>query len=177
MNKKELLTPFLLVGLGLAFAFVAFAVFLSNGRSKKWVARKMKIGALLLTISAAASCDPFITTCYDMPPPPNTMWVNGLTENGLELFLDTSHVITGTVEERQSENFSFSISNAENTKVQADSILPVDGKFDNYTEEFKIELDTNMLPGTYLLKLFDVSIDKQTEYTPRQEFNLVIKEN
>jgi hypothetical protein len=177
MNKKELIAPFLLIGLGLAFTIICFAVFLSNGKSKKWLARKMKVGALLLTLNSVASCEPFITTCYDMPAPPNSMWMNGMTESGIEILLDTSNVIYGSVEERQSEEFSFSIYSAENVKIQADTIIAVDGKFDNYSEEFKIELDTNILPGNYSLKLFDVSLERQAESTPRQEFNLIIKEN
>lgn len=177
MNKREITIPILVILLTLLFAVISVAVFLTNGKSEKWVARKMKIGALLLTLNSVSSCEPFITTCYDMPPPPNTMWVNGLTENGIELNTDTSHIIFGTIEERQSEDFSFAVYTDENIKFQADTIISVDGKFDNYSEEFKIELDTNILPGNYALKLYDVSMDKQGESYPRQEYNLVIKEN
>ena len=175
MNKKELITPFILVGLGLAFTVVSVAVFLSNGKSKKWVARKMKIGAILLTLTSAVACDPLITTCYDMPAPPNSMWMNGFTENGLELMLNTSNVLTGTIDERQSEKFSFAILDSTTKMVQNGLLIPVDGKFDTYSENFQIEIDTNISSGAYLLKLYDVDIEGQKNSIPRQEFNLLIK--
>jgi len=176
MSKKEITTPVLLIGLGLAFTIVSFAVFLSNGKSKKWVARKMKIGALLLTLSSAA-CNNLITTCYDMPAPPNTINIYPNTENGIEIMLDTGNVIQGIIYECTGENFSFAIQNSNNQIVQSDLLIPMDGAFDNYTEEFKIQIDTHIGAGTYMLKLFDVEIAGQAEAVPKQEINLLIKSN
>jgi len=51
MNKKEFLIPFIFIGLSSAFLFISAMVYFSDGKSKKWVARKMKIGGLLLTLS------------------------------------------------------------------------------------------------------------------------------
>ena len=56
MNKKEIVIPLMVIGLTLLFAGICVAVFLTNGKSKKWVARKMKIGGMLLTLTAA-SCN------------------------------------------------------------------------------------------------------------------------
>ncbi len=176
MNKKEIITPILAIGLGLAFAIVSFAVFISKGKSKKWVARKMKIGGLLLTLTFTA-CDQLVRTCYDMPAPPNTITIYPNTQNGIELMLDTGNVITGIINEWQGENFSFNIENTNNQIVQSDLLIPIDGKFDNYTEEFKIEIDTNLITGTYLLKLYDVDIAIQANTIPKQEINLLIKNN
>lgn len=176
MNKKEIITPILVIGLGLTFAIISFAVFLSKGKSKKWVSRKMKIGAMLLTLSSAA-CNNLITTCYDMPAPPNTINIYPNVENGIELMLDTGNVIQGIIYERQGENFSFTIENANNQMVQSDLLVPIDGVFDNYNEEFKIEVDTNIVTGTYALKLFDVGIAAQADAVPKQEINLLIKSN
>ncbi len=91
MYKEELIAPFLLIGLGLAFSIVCFAVFLTNGKSKKWIARKMKIGGLLLTISLFSCSENrnqavLITSCYDI--------VNSSPEV-YEIEIDSNRIIYG----------------------------------------------------------------------------------
>ncbi|HPF00935.1 MAG TPA: hypothetical protein PKY63_09735 [Bacteroidales bacterium] len=51
MSKKNIVYAFLIF-IGLAFAVVSIMVYFTKGRSKSWIAYKMKIGALLLTITA-----------------------------------------------------------------------------------------------------------------------------
>jgi hypothetical protein len=176
MDKKEFYTPVLIVGLSLAFVLVSLMVWFSKGKSARWVARKMKIGGLLLTLSASA-CNPSssFVTCYDMPAPPNSIWMNGISENGLEIMLDTSNLVTGIINNRQGETFSFAIQSSDDQVVQSDSLIPLDGKFDNSTENFKIEIDTNITAGNYLLNLYDVELDQQSTVYPRLQFILLIK--
>jgi hypothetical protein len=64
LNKKNTLFIFL-VFIGIAFAFVSFMVFICDGKSKRWILYKMKIGGLLLTITAvSAGCRVRQGTCY-----------------------------------------------------------------------------------------------------------------
>ncbi len=175
MNKKEIFIPFLVVGLTLLFAGISFAVFITNGKSKSWVARKMKIGGLLLTITAA-SCHTGggEVTCYDTVAS-NSIWMNAHGEKGIELNLDTSNVLFGRISGVQGSDFSFCITDEKGKKVQKSELIPADGKFDNFDETFKIELNKNTLPGTYQLKLFAVSVNAQDSVQPQNQLPLIIK--
>ena len=96
MDKKEILSPILIAGLSLVFIFISFAVFITNGKSKKWVARKMKIGGILLTLTAASCNGGGEVTCYDVAET-NSMWINNTTANGIELKLDTGNILNGSI--------------------------------------------------------------------------------
>ncbi len=173
MNKKETFVPFLVIGLSMLFAFISIAVFLTNGKSKKWIARKMKIGGLLLTLTAA-SCNwgGGRVTCYDVAEI-NAMWINNTSANGIELNLDTGNVLNGTISSIQGKDFSFSVSDSLGRKYQKGSIL-----FDsltNFTENFKIALDKSLKPGKYTIKLFTTSQAGQDTIQPKREFDLIVK--
>jgi len=63
--EKNNITFLAVAALGIAFGFWAFMVFLSRGKNAKAIARKMKFGALLLTLNAAVTCTPQQPTCYE----------------------------------------------------------------------------------------------------------------
>lgn len=173
MNKKEVITPIIAIGLSLLFAIICIAVFMSNGKSKKWVARKMKIGGMLLGLTAV-SVGSGCVTCYDMPSEGNIIRFDNLSGYELEINLDTGNVITGTVYERIASDFSFSIEDSLEQKFQSGPILPIDGKFDNYEEQIKIELDNNLSAGKYFLKVFATDTLQQANSYPINGFSIII---
>jgi hypothetical protein len=173
MNKKELFIPFLAIGLGLAFAFVSCAVFLSNGKSKKWIARKIKVGGLLLTITAISCNGSQQVTCYDVAET-NSMWINNTSQNGIEIRLDTGNVLNGTISTKQGNDFSFQVSDSAGTKFQK-GMIKLEKDTVSYSEKFKLELDKNLKPGNYLLKLFAAKPESQDTIDPKRNFSLIIK--
>ncbi len=66
--KKEILIPALLLILGLVFIIINIIVYVSKGNS--WlIGKKLKVGALILTLTGVFSCgSPPKPTCYEMPP-------------------------------------------------------------------------------------------------------------
>jgi len=173
MNKKELLVPFVVIGLGLAFAYVSFAVLMSNGKSKKWVARKIKIGGLLLTLTAASCNGAGQVTCYDVAEI-NSMWMENTSQNGIEIKLDTGNVIKGNISTIQGEDFSFQVSDSVGTNYQK-GLIRFEKDTVSYNEKFYIELDKGLKPGTYNLKLFDVKPAGQDSIQPKRNFRLIVK--
>jgi len=149
--------------------------FLSNGKSKKWISRKMKIGGLLLTLTAA-SCNGGggEVMCYDTVEI-NSMWMHANGQNGIEIMLDTNNVLIGSISETYGSEFSFAVIDKDENKIQAGNIIPVDGKFNDFRENFKIELNKNLNPGDYALKLFTTGIGGQDTISPRNNFKLIIK--
>ena len=160
MNKKELLIPFIAFGLTLAFAFVSFAVILSNGGSKKWIARKMRLGGLLLTLSYV-SCgnnhfgddeqfDQF-RTCYDI----------AFGNNKIEIEKDTNNVIYGSIGRISDEDLSFSIVDERNKIRQKENILTMTYMPDPYSKEFAIEINKNLGTGRYQFNLYNCKTEEQ----------------
>jgi len=174
MTKKEILVPLLVVGLTILFAGVCIAVFFSNGKSKKWVARKMKIGGLLLTLTAASCNGGGEVMCYETVAP-NSMWIEGTRLDSIEISLDTNNVLNGQISSLDGTDFSFRVSDTNKTVMQRGNLLPSDGKFDQFNEAFKIELDKNLQPGTYLLNLYAADISAQDSAYAQNQLNLVIK--
>jgi hypothetical protein len=174
MEREDFYIPLFVILLSLLFAGISFAVYLTNGKSKKWVALKMKIGGLLLTLSAVSCNGGGEVSCYDTVAT-NSMWFDAQGEKGIKLNLDSNNLIFGRISAAQGSNFSFSLSDDQGKKVQSGLLLPVDGKFDAFDEAFKIEMDKNTTPGTYQLKLYAAAINSQDTIKPQTQIQLLVK--
>jgi hypothetical protein len=174
MNKKEILVPFIVLALTLLFLGVCVIAFLANGKSKKWIARKMKIGGLLLTLTAV-SCNGGggEVTCYDVAET-NAMWINNTSQNGIEVKLDTGNILNGTISTVEGKDFSFLISDSSGTKFQKGQIVLIKDTT-GYSENFKIELAKNLKPGKYKLMLYASKAERQDSVGFKRNFNLMIK--
>lgn len=173
MNKKKILTPFLLVCFGTFFILVCLAVFISGGKSKKWIARKMKIGGFLLsltTITTGAGC----ITCYDMPEP-LLVSIDGSNGYEVEIKPDTGNILTGVLYMPRVKNFSFAISDIDGQNKQTDRLNPSDGEFGENTESFYLEIDKTIPFGNYHLKMFDCDTPMLNNAIPFKTFYLKIK--
>lgn len=177
MNKRELILPILVIGLAILFATTCVAVVLSNGKSKKWLARKMKLGALLLTLTAA-SCnggnDDDMVTCY-VEPMANDFEIENVTNDTVNVKLYSKNVLEGTIYNIQGENFSYALFDSENKNASTGRIMISDGKIDKNRESFNLPLDKTLRPGYYTLKLYSSGIDGQDADYPQRTYVLDIK--
>lgn len=168
MIKKEVLIPIALAGLGIVFSIILLAVFISRGKSEFWVSKKMKIGAVIISLSSFAvqqSCVP--VTCYE-PAMPDQMYITTNSQGEIIMNLNDSTVIRGILYERQSIEFSFNIADTlkSDSIIQKGEILPVDGNFDESNEDFYLKINSNIAEGTYLLKLFNTNRAMQDSLYP-----------
>ncbi|MPM05919.1 hypothetical protein SDC9_52214 [bioreactor metagenome] len=82
MSKKNIVYAFLIF-IGLAFVVVSIMVFFTKGKSKSWIAYKMKIGALLITITAISDgCRVENARCYYKIPDTDTKEINAGVATG-----------------------------------------------------------------------------------------------
>lgn len=169
MNKKELIIPFILVGLGLAFTVISFAVFLTNGKSKKWVARKMKIGGLLLTFSLFSCSENrnYVVssmTCY--------MVISDIP-SAFEIEIDSNRIIYGNMSRRYGD-FSYSLVDNQGIIVQKSKLFPKRYMSDPENQDFLIEVDQKLKKGKYNLKLYNCELKEQdsTESIHEHEIQL-----
>ena len=157
MNRK------FIVGISLGFLFLAFGtvslLVILTKRHPYFVGKKLRIGALILSISGASTgC--FTTTCY-APVPTNNFHVDqAINANDSILIRKSfSDTITGTISERRGNTFSYAIFDSSKNIVQKDNIQPLDGTYDEDIEEFKIGCGPLIHPGKYDLKFYHAPKD------------------
>jgi hypothetical protein len=72
MLKKELFFPVFAAILGIVFILICIAVWLNKGKNPALLRRKLRIGALILSLTAVASCSSPQVSCYELPPVKDT---------------------------------------------------------------------------------------------------------
>jgi hypothetical protein len=152
VNQKELSSIAAIAALSIIFATACFFLSLHRGKSAYWLRQKMKIGALILSLSASVQqgCLP-VTTCYD---PVVTDYIHiETTEGEINLNLPQDSIIKGNISQRESELFEFSLEKSDSL-LQKGELLPVDGEFDESEEEFTIQVRSDLPEGKYSLGIF-----------------------
>lgn len=164
MDKRELLTPLVFVGLALAFAVVSALVYLSRG-NPGMVRRKLRLGAALLTLTAAANgCG--TAMCYDVAMS-NEFSLSDIKPDGaVHVSLPDSNQISGTIYQRQGDRFSFQLVDAKEAEVQRADIVAQDGAFDENMEEFMLAIRQDLAAGTYRLRFYVAAKEDQATVEP-----------
>jgi len=178
MDKKEFTVTILVIGLSILFTVVSLALFISRGKSKFWTAKKMKLGALLLTVSALtsmSSCkggdeDNIRVSCYEMVERTNVVYIENFHET---VNLKETKVLNGIIEYRSSEIYSYSLKNdSDSTFLSRELLIPKDGSFDDTTEQFSIHLNNDLVPGSYTLSFYDTGRDSTSRSIADYHFNI-----
>jgi hypothetical protein len=154
MEQKRIISPLLLAGLFAAFAFVCLIVYFRKGKTEKWVARKMKLGATILAIAGITTGCPPVITCYD-PMPQNLFNFDKIDSSDYSVLADLpdDSIVTGKIYGRTYDKFSFEIFSADSKSIQKGDVLPSDGKFDQPDEDFRIIIDPKIDTGKYHLNI------------------------
>ncbi|MEN8251316.1 MAG: hypothetical protein ABFS32_20460 [Bacteroidota bacterium] len=164
MDKKDWYVPILVIGLSAVFVIVSLAVFLTKGKSSYWLSKKLKIGGLIISLTAITQ-QACTSSCYD-PIPPNNFTVDDVYQydnDTVNIDFAVTNKLTGVIHQRNGEDFSFNlIDNLQSDTVQRDDIMPLDGKYDNTTEEFEIVLEPSLPSGSYNLNLYETKVSEQT---------------
>jgi hypothetical protein len=172
MTKEDLISPLLLAGIGLAFVFVSFMVWFSKGKSAKWVARKMKIGSILLSLTWFSCNYPPtktaipILSCYMIQLP--------VEHTITSVEIDSNGVIYGSLENYY-DNLSYSIADTngiilKREKIFARTYMSLPG-----SKEFIIQLDNNLKNEKCVFKLYECNPNEQdtTKEFFLQELNII----
>jgi hypothetical protein len=167
--KRSILLTIAVAAIAVAFAVICFLVTVTHGHPLL-VKSKLKMGALLLTLGWFSSgCNnPFRPTisCYSPLPSDviqvkNATYIDGLRHGLVTYDRTAGNDVTGSIEERHLESFSFAISDtAENAAlIQKEDLIPLDGTLDESSEEFALTISDSIPAGRYLLHLFPFSAD------------------
>jgi len=161
-----------MIGLSIAFAIVVVGVYLTRGKSKFWISKKMLIGSFLLSLTSVVnqSC----ITCYEPAQPNQIVFDNTDYSSTIIININEKTKLTGIIYDRESKEFSFNVTNLLKTDtIQVGNIIPSDGKFDENTEDFYLELSKDLPANEYILNLYD---RKQAEQVyPVSTYRLSVK--
>jgi len=175
MKVKALITPLLIIVLSFAFITVIVGVYLTKGKARFWISKKMLIGSLLLSLTSVInqSCN-VGNSCYD-PNVPNQISMDNSDNTGIiQIDKKTGNKLTGILYDRSGQEFSFNIKDTLNSDtLQIGRIIPLDGAFNESTEEVFIELDSNVLISECILNLYDRKESEQL--SPVATYQLKIK--
>lgn len=177
MQKNEYLVPVGIVLLSIVFSVVCFMVFISKGKSAYWISRKMRVGGLLLTLTALMnlnhSCDrdkknaPMVN-CYDVMP---EMYISLEKDT---VYMNNSNLITGSVYGYSDNTFSYNITDTSSTiSLQKGLLVAKDGQFNGDTEAFEIALDSSLKTGRYVMKVFSSPVEDQISPIDVHYFEIV----
>lgn len=155
MQDKENLTPIAIIILTCLFVIISAAVYLTKGKSKFWIAKKIKIGAMLLTVSSIVPSCSCYDDSYEYPMIPSFSITTSDFNDVPSVNLNVDNTIKGTINDRTGTEFYFSLTDTLYTDtLQYEKILPLDGAFDSDKENFMIEIDENTNSGLYSLNFY-----------------------
>ncbi|MDD3626459.1 MAG: hypothetical protein PHV06_04000 [bacterium] len=178
MKKNYFIFGYLLL-LSLLFIMISFLLWLTGGKNSRLLGQKLRFGALIISLTAAASCSGppgGEVTCYKQVPDNSFRVISSREDSGRYIIQGKKDSkITIHLYQRTGEDFSYSILDEERKIMQTGKLLPVDGKFDSSKEDFEIVLEKDLKEGYYKLQFFDLSKSNQDEEAPKAIFDLVVK--
>ncbi|MCX6152833.1 MAG: hypothetical protein NT007_01600 [Candidatus Kapabacteria bacterium] len=154
MKIKDIYTPIVLIAAGAAFIFILILVFLTNGRSRKLIASKLRIGAFLLSFGwLVTSCS--TPTCYAPAEPENSIRIlpkKGNSSNELYNYL-SGDTLSGYIHEPTFYFYSFQLVDSASKQIKQAGELIIDSTL--YHEKmFHFILGSNLTQGTFEINYF-----------------------
>lgn len=173
MTKNPLKLSLLLFAFA-AFAAICFYLWMKRGKHKKAVSLKMRLGAFLISALGIVNTGCPVVNCYDVPEY-DMMYLNTIDYDTIHVDYSSSNNLYGEISNRKSDQFSFVITNANNSTVfQIEDIQAADGKMDDNYESFNLSIDS-IPSGNYRLQLLLGPASAYPENTyQKQDYNLKI---
>jgi hypothetical protein len=179
MEKKSIL-PLALFFAGASFLIISLLLFFFKS-NKKLLARKFKLGGIILTLSGSiSSCQP-VVTCYEPIPPSDEIYLNYQHYNSdsgyFEFDRTKDSLLAGNVENVHSGTYSYRIITQNEILLQGDNIQAADSAFDTYSEEFQIPVSDSISEGKYHILFYDKNYSEASKSpeTAKNQYSLRIK--
>ncbi len=104
-----------------------------------------------------------VVVCYYIAPINDEISINNIFSNGaIQLNLNETNIISGSISNRKSSEFSFRLATKKDEKpLQIGNINADDGSFDETKEEYSIEIDKSTPKGEYIIYFYNVNVKNQ----------------
>jgi hypothetical protein len=156
--KKELYIPLILIGLSVAFVVVSFLVWITRGNDSL-LKKKLRIGGFILLLSGAAvgcKCD---SSCYIVARENQFIVEDQYIGGRLALDMSETNKLTGLVSNYTSKNLWYLIEDHNDNEIQRGAVEPLDGAFDEHSEDFEILVRIDIPTGEYKLEFYMIEDD------------------
>ncbi len=177
--KKEILIPLLVFVLSIAFIIISFMVFVTKGKRYYFIKQKLKLGGLILTLSAIFNTNAIIAKgdmvkCYKKVAS-NSITLNYDYSKGfIEYSIAKAAPLKGNIQDVTKDEFSFRIVKKDtNEVVLSDDIILNNAKINNYSEQFEIVLK-DIEEGEYIVQIFKVKKENQTDSNYNRTYPLKV---
>ncbi|MBO4371766.1 MAG: hypothetical protein J5826_02430 [Bacteroidales bacterium] len=175
MNKDYLapLAVFALVFVGAAFLIVSAFVWISRGKSSFWTSKKLKLGAIILTLNSLiisgcmSGC--YQTTCYDTADP-QVMCYDMPATNVVRIEHDSlnnvvqDNKIKGYVSEPDHEEYAYAIVKDRTNDTLQKGVFKLNANDTvSYERTFSIDVEAKLTTGRYWIKIFNIA-DADNKY-------------
>ena len=173
--NKDYLAPFAvfaIVFVGAAFLMAAAAVSLSNGKSTFWISKKMKLGAMLLSLNSIMVSGCFLgsqPTCYDTADP-QVMCYDMPATNVVRIEHDSlnnvvqDNKIKGYVSEPDHEEYAYAIVKDRTNDTLQEGVFKLNANDTvSYERTFSIDVEAKLTTGRYWIKIFNIA-DADNKY-------------
>ena len=139
-----------LVAVSAAFVIISVLVAVTGGKNKYLIAKKLRLGAIIIGMTCMANgCRP-VVTCYDPAPMPVLTCTDSVNNDGLIILHRGDRTINFDCQYLYYENVSYQISNDTDDLFSGDCVKSVTDS----TTSLLITTAGDMNLGTYKLKLF-----------------------
>jgi|WetSurMetagenome_2_1015567.scaffolds.fasta_scaffold862398_1 hypothetical protein len=184
MIRKEMLLPAWVFILMIVFAALCLLVWLSRGKNPLVLKQKMRVGAMILSLTATASgCIP-IRTCYKPAPPKNVINFNKGGEVNLktargkskqdEVVANKNSILKGRLSYMREKNFSYAITDGHGNELRRNNLALLETAARN-ENSFEIDL-INIAKGTYRLNFYRTTQDAIGQEALERTFKLKIRD-
>lgn len=164
---KKILSFIAISGLFVFFTVICILLFFSKAPSPALVRRKMKTGALILSLTAFISTHSFSQkTCYKVAMDPINVvsFTNEFVspDGGIKVDLSKEERLYGYITEREDSAYTYKIKDSKDSLISKGSVMPADGFFNTEKEKFSINL-FDVQAGKYKLYIYPARNEEYTE--------------
>jgi hypothetical protein len=134
---------------------ISMLVYISKGNAKL-VNHKLKLGAILIGLTATVvSCRP-VVTCYDPAPPPDnfTFTADSFDQYAIVLKLPADSILKGRVYDPTKTQYSYLIEDKSTIEKYRDDVVAEDGVYNSSSENIIVRIPKDLDTGSYKLKIY-----------------------
>jgi len=172
--KNLNIVPVSIIVLAIAFVAISVMVYFTRGKNKYFLTKKLKIGAMIISLTAVTNgCRIPVATCYK-PAPPTRIISLQATDSFDEIRISQDEkLLRFNLEYINSSEVCYKISQNEKIINKGDCELVSNGETD-----MLINLNENLLPGKYDLNIYQMKLsDLGKKDYPISTFTIVVTEN
>jgi hypothetical protein len=172
--KNLNIVPLTLIVLALAFVVISVMVYFTRGKNKYFLTKKLKIGAMIIALTAVTNgCRVPVVTCYKPAPVPRIMSLQAIESFDEIRISQDEKLLNFDVEYLFSSEACYTISQNKNIIAKGDCEFLSQAETD-----MVINMNENLLPGKYDLKIYQMKLSElgKKDY-PISTFTIVVTEN